>query len=127
MMLLSSGLLDRDPVAERFELTHVPSGRALRVTSVEVIGAQFGVRDAIAHDVVRNLEDLMAHGDDGFLVPAMPFDAVISRLQRAPFGAHRAKAGLDQRAAQVVISFPRFPAPPLPGTLVLAGAQRTPA
>ena len=126
-MFDSSGFLDRDMKPERFQLPDVTMHGSLAMAPIEVVGAQFLVRDAVAHDVVRDFQDLVAHRDDRFLVPAMPFDAVIPRLQRASLGAHRAEAGLDQRAAQIGIPFPRFPAPPLPGTLVLAGAHRAPA
>ena len=57
-------------ISEGFELSDVSARGALATAPVEVVGAEFVVRDAVAHDVVRDFEDLMADGDDGFLVTA---------------------------------------------------------
>jgi len=54
---------------------------AVGVSAVEIVGAEFVVRDAVAHQVVRDLEYLVTHGDDGFLMPAMAFDTKIAGLQ----------------------------------------------
>ena len=50
-MFESGGFLDRHVKAECFELSHMATDRALGVTPVEVVGAEFVVRDAVAHDV----------------------------------------------------------------------------
>ena len=38
---------------------------AFRVSPVEIVRAEFLVRDTVAHDVVRDLKHLVADGDDG--------------------------------------------------------------
>src|SRR6188474_918750 len=80
--LLESGrLLERDSVSEGLELSLVSSHGALRMTPIEVIRAEFVVCHAVAHNVVRDLENLVAHRHDGLLVAPMPLHAVIARLQ----------------------------------------------
>jgi hypothetical protein len=105
----------------------MPSNRALGVAFVEIVGPEFVVGMAITHDVVRDFEDLMAHRDDRLLVAAMPFDAVVPRLEGRPVAACGRQAGLDQGAAQIPVALPRLPAAPLAGTFVLAGTHRAPA
>src|SRR2546421_13086577 len=84
-MCESRGLFDGDIDPERFELTDVPAHGAVGMPPLEIVGADFVVGDPVAHDVVRDFENLMAHGNDRFLVAAMPLDAVIPGLQRRVF------------------------------------------
>jgi hypothetical protein len=53
----------------------------------------------VAHDVVRDGEDVVPDRDDGLLVAARPLEAMISGLKRGPVTAGRGEAGLHERAA----------------------------
>ena len=57
---------------------------AVPIPPGKVVGAQFLIRHAVAHNAVRDFEHLMADRHDRFLVPPMAFHAVIPRLQRGP-------------------------------------------
>src|SRR6266542_3762215 len=92
------GLLDTDAIAERFQLPDRSPCGALAVTAVEVVGAEFVVRNAIPHDEIRDFENLMTDGDDGFLVSPMAFDAIVPGLQRGAFGPRSCQAAFDERA-----------------------------
>lgn len=74
--------LDRDAVPECFELPDGAWDGALAVAAGEVLCPQFLICRLVPQDVVRNLQHLMTHRNDGFLVPAMSFDAAIGRLER---------------------------------------------
>ena len=63
----SSGLLDREVKAEGLKLTDMTTDRAFGVTLVEVVGPKLLVGHAVAHDVERNLKDLMPNGHDRVL------------------------------------------------------------
>src|SRR5215213_11298976 len=107
--LLESGrLLERDAVSEGLELALVSSHGALRMTPIEVIRAEFVVRDAVAHHVVRDLENLVAHRHDRLLVPPMPLHAVIARLERGALAVDGSEPRLNQCAAQILVALPRL-------------------
>src|SRR5688572_26210149 len=91
----SSSFLDRYVKSERFQLAHMATHRAFRVAAIEVIRAEFLIGHAVVHDVIRDLEDLMRHGDDRFLMAAMPLHAVIPRLQRGPVAVNRPEGALN--------------------------------
>ncbi len=99
----------------------MPSNSALGVAFVKIVRPQLVVGAAIAHDVVRDFEDLMALRDDGLLVATMPFDAVVPRLERRPVAACGRQAGLDQGAAQIPVALTGLPAAPFAGTFVYPG------
>jgi hypothetical protein len=100
--------LNRDVKPERLELPDMPSNGALGVALVEIVGPELVIGAAIAHDVVRDFKDLMAHRDDGLLVAAMPFDAMVPRLKRRPVASGGRQAGLNQGAAQIPVALPRL-------------------
>src|SRR5215813_9268683 len=83
------GLLKRDAVPERFELLDVTTGRPVAVPLLEVAGAEFLIGDAVAHDEIRDFENLMPDGDHRFLVSAMALHPKVARLQRGLFRARR--------------------------------------
>src|SRR5439155_12511493 len=109
------GLFDRHMKAQRLELLDVPAHRTLVMTAIEIVRPQFLVGHAVAHDVVGDLENLMAHGDDRLLVAALTLHAVVARLQGAVPLAGRRQGGLDQRAPQIPIALARFAAATFPG------------
>jgi hypothetical protein len=119
--------LNRDVKPERLELPDMPSNGALAVALVEIVGPELVIGAAIAHDVVRDFKDLMAHRDDGLLVAAMPFDAMVPRLKRRPVASGGRQAGLNRGAAQIPVALPRLPAAPFAGTFVLPGSHCAPA
>src|SRR5215208_2062391 len=102
-----------------------PSG-PLPIASFEIVRPEFLIGDAITHHVVRDFEDLVAHGDDGFLMAAMAFDPVIASLQGGPARPRGRQSRFDQRAAQISVPVSRFARVPLPAALVLAGAHGAP-
>jgi hypothetical protein len=57
-----------DAEAKRFKLPYVTTHGALGVTAVEIVGPEFPVVDAVAHDVEGNLEDLVADRENGLCV-----------------------------------------------------------
>src|SRR2546427_12830819 len=65
----SGSFLDRDVKPERLKLPDVPTDSFLGVAPIEVVGPKLLVGHAVAHDVERNLEDLMPHGHDRLLAP----------------------------------------------------------
>ena len=81
---------------ERLQLPYMPSNGALGMSFVKIVGPEFVIGAAIAHDVVDAFEELMAHRDNGFLVAAMPYDAVVPGLERRPVAAWGGQTGLDQ-------------------------------
>jgi hypothetical protein len=116
-----------DVKPERLKLPDVPTDSFLGVPPIEVVGPKLLVGHAVAHDVERNLEDLMPHGHDRLLVPPVPRDPVISGLQGRAVLAHGPQPGLNQRGAQVPIAFVGFAAPALSRTFVLARTHGAPA
>src|SRR5437867_8354746 len=126
-MTESSGFFDRHVEPECFKLSDVPLDRTLRVPLVEVVGPEFFVRDAVAHDEVRDFENLVSDRDNRLFVSSMPRDPMIPGLQRGPVLAHGAERGLDQGPPQISVPFPRFAAVPLAGTFVLTGTHGAPA
>ena len=113
------GLLNGDFVPKRFQLTKMPLARAVALPAIEVVAAEFVIRDPIAHDVVRDLENLMPSRHDRFLVPPMAFDPVVSRLQGGPLRVTGGEPGLDEAGAQIRVRLARLPRPPLARALVL--------
>src|SRR4030095_7825270 len=105
----------------------MPPRGAFTVAAVEVVGPQFLIGHAVAEHIEGNFQDLMADGDDRFVVPAMALHAVVAGLQRGPFGARHGLPGLDQRAAQIAVAIAEFAGAPFAGALVLARADRGPA
>jgi hypothetical protein len=97
----SRRLFDRHAKAKCFELPHMTAHRAFGITTSEVVGTQFVVRDAIVHHEIRDLQNLMRDRDDGFLVAAVAFDAVIARLQRGPFAVNGPQRALNELPTQV--------------------------
>jgi hypothetical protein len=77
------------------------SGGALGMTFVEIVCSEFVVETAIAHDVVRDFENVVTDRNDCLLVAALVFDATVPRLERGPVAAGGRQAGLDQGATQV--------------------------
>ena len=77
---LGCGLYGHD-IAEGLELFDMPSRGAVTVPALNVLGAEFVIGDAVAHHVIRDLEDLVAGGDDGLFVAPAGFDARIAGLQ----------------------------------------------
>jgi hypothetical protein len=67
-MLASCRFLDRHAIAKGLQLAHVPTHGAFGVAPVEVVGSQFLIRHVVPHHVVRDLEHLVRHGNDGFLM-----------------------------------------------------------
>src|SRR6266851_10095409 len=65
----SGSFLDRDVKPERLKLPDVATDSFLGVAPIEVVGPKLLVGHAGAHDVERNLEDLMPNGHDRLLVP----------------------------------------------------------
>src|SRR5688572_17918825 len=80
---------ERHDKPQRFELFHVATERALLLTLVEIVGAEFLMGDAVAQDVIRDFEDLVADRHEGALVPALPFDPIVASSQRRLFGMGR--------------------------------------
>jgi hypothetical protein len=60
---------------ERLEVPHRATGGALGVAFVEVVRSEFVIGTAIAHDVVRDFENVATNRDDRLLVAALAFDA----------------------------------------------------
>lgn len=104
----------------------MPPDCTLGVPLVKIVGAEFLIGEAIAHDVVGDFENVVADGDDCLLVAAMPFDSVVPSLERRPVAARSRQASLDQGAAQIAVPLPRLPAAPLAGTLVLTRTHGPP-
>src|SRR5688572_4872716 len=127
MILTLRRLFECDAIPECFKLFHRPADGAITVTASEVVGAELVIGDLVAHDVVRDFEHLMSHGDDRFLVPAMPLDAAVARLQCRARGARRGERAFDQRPAQKPVAVSGFPAASLPSRFVQAGTHRAPA
>src|SRR5437667_2203002 len=123
----SGSFLDRDVKPERLKLLDVPTDSFLGVAPIEVVGPKLLVGHAVAHEIERNLEDLMPHGHDRLLVASVPRDPAISGLQGRAVLAHGPQPGLNQRAAQVPIAFAGFAASALSRTFVLARTHRAPA
>jgi hypothetical protein len=69
-------------IAKLLKLVDMSSHRAVAVSLLEVVGAQFFVRRLAHEDVIRNREDLMGHRDDRPLVAAAPFNPVVQSGQR---------------------------------------------
>src|SRR4030095_4961186 len=118
--------LNRDVEAQSLEVPHMSSRGALGVAFIEIVCSEFVVGTAIAHDVVRDFEDVVTERNDRLLVAALAFDATVPRLERGPVAAGGRQAGLDQSATQVAVALTRLPAVPLPGTLILAWTDRGP-
>jgi hypothetical protein len=76
------GPFDGDSESECFKLPYVTTHGALGMAAVEVVRPEFPVVDAVAHDVERNLEDLVADRDNSLLVSGVSFDSAILSLQR---------------------------------------------
>jgi hypothetical protein len=83
-------------------LPNVAPRSAFRVSPVEIVCAEFLVRNTVAaHDVVRDLKHLVADGDDRFLMPAMTFDQMMADLQSGVLFRVAASALLDQGGAEI--------------------------
>ena len=52
-------MFEWDAVAQRFEMLHMAQNGPVAIASVEIVRAELLIRDAVAQDVVRDLEDLM--------------------------------------------------------------------
>ena len=61
-------------------MTHVAAQRTFRISPLKIVGTELLVRHAIAHDVVRDFENLVTDGDDGLFMIALSLDATIARL-----------------------------------------------
>src|SRR5919108_1189623 len=96
-------LLECYAISECLKLFHGPADRSVAISTGKVLGAEFVIGRAIAHDVERNFEHLMRDRNDRFFVTAMRLDATISRLQRGPLRARRRERAFDQRTAQIAI------------------------
>ena len=94
------GFFNRDVEPQRLELADMAAHGAVLVAPVEVVGPELVVRHAVTHDVEGDFENLMAHGHDGLLVPAMAFDSVIPRLQRSALRVARPERALNQRGGR---------------------------
>src|SRR5688572_32776410 len=126
-MFASGGLLDRDVVAEGFQLAQMATYGPLGMSPKEVVRPELVVRHPVAHDVVRDLEDLVSHGDDGFLMASLALHAMIPGLQGRVLLVHGAEGGLDQRGTEVPIAFAGLATAPFSRTLVLPRTHRAPA
>jgi hypothetical protein len=93
-------------------LTGVTTDGAVGMSPLDVIGPEFVVRHAVAHDVVRNFENLVADRDHRFFVPPMPLCPVIAGLQGGRPRVAGAERALNQRGVQTAIRLPRLAAPP---------------
>src|SRR5262245_10151194 len=99
----------------------------IAVVALEIGGPEFVIGDTIAHDEIRDFENLMADGDDRSLVPAMPLAPEVPRLQRRVLRPHRGLATFDQGAAQIAVALARLSAAAFPCALVLTRTHRRPA
>src|SRR5207249_11507112 len=67
--------------AESFELPETAALDALGVAAVEVVGAEFVVRRGGGQEVVADLEDVAADGDDRLAMTAVGHDAPVARAE----------------------------------------------
>ena len=82
-MLCGHGfLLQGDLVAEIGEAAAVVVEEALMVQAIEVLGAEVGVRDGVAEDVVGGDEQTVRDGDDRLLVGHGPLRKVLRSVPR---------------------------------------------
>lgn len=85
----------------------MPTDGALGVTFVKIVGAKFVIGATVAHDVVRDFENVVTDRNDRFLVAALAFDATVSSLERGAVAAGGCQASLDQGATQVAVALTR--------------------
>jgi hypothetical protein len=98
VMFGSRNFLNRYLKPQSLKLSDMTADGPLRVTPVEVVGAELLVGDTVAHEVERDFENLMPDGDHGFHMSPMPFDPVL-RLKGRALLAHGPQARLNERGA----------------------------
>src|SRR5262249_6422581 len=113
-------------VAEGSQALGVIAREAVRVEAIEVVAAQLAIRLAVAEHVIRDDEDAVGDRDEGLLVAAALDEAPVLRREVAVAGADGAAGALDERRAQRPVGEAGAAAQPLPGTLVVAGAEAGP-
>src|SRR5215468_11136385 len=102
------------------------AGEAVRVEAIEVVAAQLAIRLAVAEHVIRDHEDAVGDRDDSLLVAAPPDEPAVLRREVTVPCADGAAGALDERRAQRPVREAGAAAQPLPGTLVVAGAEAGP-
>jgi hypothetical protein len=95
------GLVDRDLVAERFELALESPGAVLgRVAPALPVGSEFAERDLVADDVVVGDEDVVAGRADRLGLAATPAQLRVVGGEVGALGPSGGFRGLGQRLAQ---------------------------
>ena len=93
-------------IAERFELLETTAFRTVPITLRKVLRPEFAVRDAVAHHVVRDFEDLMSDREDRFLLTRMARHAPVARLERRIPGPRGGQSRFDEGGFEIPIAFP---------------------
>ena len=98
-----------DGESELLEALDKAIGRALRMQSIQIVGARIDVVTPGAQQAMDELEDFVRDGDSSFLHSSVASDAKEDGGQEAViFAARNCPSCLSQRAPQVAVSLARF-------------------
>jgi hypothetical protein len=81
----SSRGFERDAIAQLLEVPQMAPDNPIPRAALEVVGAVFPKHRLVPHQIERDLEQVMACGDDGLLVTVFPFQPSVASLDRGPF------------------------------------------
>jgi len=107
----------RNPSASK--LADVAAYDTRGVASVKIVCPEFVVGHTVAHDVVRDFEDLVADGNDRFFVTSMSLHSVVAGLQRGRARAGRGQSTFNQNPSQIAIRLSGSARPALARAFVL--------
>src|SRR5712691_9418613 len=119
-------LHQHDVVAELFEATDMVAADALGIAAVEVVGAEVVVRHPAFEHVPEGHDHRMLYADNGFFGATSPFEPVVERPVVAFLRADGCPGDLLQGRAQPRRALTGGGRLPLPGALMVAGAQSRP-
>src|SRR5512143_2888370 len=84
-----------DLISQAFQPPHEPSLDSLAVTFIEVVFAQILIRHVALYDMVDNLQDGMAHRDQGFLFATAGAQAMVQGTKLSMFGRSGTMSGFN--------------------------------
>src|SRR5207245_1471112 len=118
---------EADAVALTLESLQRPVLGALGVAAVVVVVAEVLVRRVPCQHVVDRDEHGVGDCNHGLLVPAMAHDATVAGRQRPPSMPDGTEGRFGECGTEPRVPPPGLSGAMLPGTLVVAGTERSPA